>query len=148
MLICGGWHNESVIYSIFQMRIQNRKSTYEVTLYICMHSLLACALPQVLCVQGGIALLGQAQLELCHYLAEVDDYIPLACSFHPDAITGDLHIFVVSCTALLTLPSCQVSLRDNTQMLLHCLSSCMHHCLQFLAKGSTLQCIEHNSMAS
>ena len=61
-----------------------------------MHSLLACVLPQVLCVQGGVALLGQAELELCHYLAEVDDYIPLACSFHPDAITGDLHIFVVS----------------------------------------------------
>ncbi len=39
--------------------------------------------------------MGQAEVELCHYLADADDYVPVACSVHPDAITGGLLIFVV-----------------------------------------------------
>ena len=54
---------------------------------------------QVLCVKGGVALLGQAEVDLCYYQADVDDYIPVKCSLHPDAITGNLLIFVVSCSA-------------------------------------------------
>lgn len=54
-------------------------------------------LVQVLCVQHGVSLLGQAGLEVCHYQEDIDDYIPVKCSIHPDAITGNLLIFVVSC---------------------------------------------------
>ena len=50
---------------------------------------------QVMCIQGGVALVGQSQLEMCYFLADVDDYIPVKCSFHPDAITGDLLVSVV-----------------------------------------------------
>ncbi|KAL3137916.1 Protein argonaute-3 [Trebouxia sp. C0009 RCD-2024] len=49
---------------------------------------------QVLCIQGGIALVGLSELEMCYFLADVDDFIPVKCSFHPDAITGDLLVFV------------------------------------------------------
>ena len=40
--------------------------------------------------------MGSSELEVCYFLEEVDDYIPVKCSFHPDAITGDLLVFVVS----------------------------------------------------
>ena len=50
---------------------------------------------QVLCIQNGIALLDHAELELCHYLAELDEYVPVKCSLHQDAVTGHLLIFVV-----------------------------------------------------
>ncbi len=50
---------------------------------------------QVLCIQGGMALLGRAEVEVCCYVADVDEYTPLACTVHSDAITGDLLIFVV-----------------------------------------------------
>ena len=53
-------------------------------------------LMQVICVQNGVSLLGQAGLEVCHYQADIDDYIPVKCSVHPDAITSNLLIFVVS----------------------------------------------------
>lgn len=51
---------------------------------------------QVLCVRDGTTLLGQSELEVCYFLADVDDYVPMKCSIHPDAITGNLLIFVVS----------------------------------------------------
>lgn len=50
---------------------------------------------QVLRIQGGTALLRNAELELCCYAADMDEYLPLACSVHHDAITGDLLMFVV-----------------------------------------------------
>ena len=50
---------------------------------------------QVLCIQGGMALLGRAEVEVCCYVADVNEYTPLACTVHSDAITGDLLIFVV-----------------------------------------------------
>ncbi|DBA79124.1 TPA: Protein argonaute-3, variant 2 [Trebouxia sp. C0004] len=49
---------------------------------------------QVLCIQGGVALLGRAEVEVCCYVPDVDEYTPLACTVHSDAITGDLLIFV------------------------------------------------------
>ena len=55
-----------------------------------------CIGPQVLCVQDGMALLGQSELEVCYFLVDADDYIPVKCSIHPDAITGSLLVFVVS----------------------------------------------------
>ena len=49
----------------------------------------------MICIQGGTALLGEAKLELCHYQPDEDDYIPVACSVHPDTVTGDLLFLVV-----------------------------------------------------
>ncbi|KAL0034546.1 hypothetical protein WJX79_007807 [Trebouxia sp. C0005] len=49
---------------------------------------------QVLCIQRGMALLGRAEVEVCCYVADVDEYTPLACTVHSDAITQDLLIFV------------------------------------------------------
>lgn len=54
---------------------------------------------QVLCVRDGMTLLSQSELEVCYFLADVDDYVPMKCSIHPDAITGNLLIFVVSFAA-------------------------------------------------
>ena len=51
---------------------------------------------QVLCVQDGMALLGQSELEVCYISAGADEYIPVKCSIHPDAINGSLLIVVVS----------------------------------------------------
>lgn len=47
-------------------------------------------------MHAGMALLGQSELEVCYFLAEADDYIPVKCSIHPDVITGNLLISVVS----------------------------------------------------
>ncbi len=42
-----------------------------------------------------MALLARVEVEVCCYVADVDEYTPLACTVHSDAITGDLLIFVV-----------------------------------------------------
>ena len=55
---------------------------------------------QVVCVKGGAQLFEDAEIGLCYYEADIDDYVPMACSLHADAF-GGLLLTVVSCTSTL-----------------------------------------------
>ena len=53
---------------------------------------------QVVCIKGGAQLFEDAEIGLCCYEADMDDYVPMACSLHADAF-GGLLVTVVSCTS-------------------------------------------------
>ena len=54
---------------------------------------------QVICVAGGAQLFQDADVGLCYYESEVDDYIPVACTLQADS-AGNMLMTTVSFSLL------------------------------------------------
>lgn len=67
---------------------------------VSLRKLTCTACMQVMCVTGGAQLFQDADVGLCYYESEVDDYIPVACTLQADS-AGNMLMTTVSFSLLL-----------------------------------------------